>query len=169
MSDEMTFNEQIIQIIEKEVPNQIGEKLKILLDESTHNKSKVIELHETISKFEKWIFKKDQEIEELKNTVTEWTEKEQRYVDLEKDKLQIEEKERNFEMKMMKQELDIVKTHQANYRNIIEIVFKSPVYKKEIYNSINREVQFKDENCSYQPLKQDLHDVENKIITESEE
>lgn len=141
------LNEKILEAIENDLPNQIGSKLKELLEESEENELFLKEEREDNKRLSIQGVNYRSEISEFEEKVKLLNE-----IKLENSKLK--ERDKDIEVEIAKLKLEEAKNSMSNYREMMEIVFRSPVYKTKInecYSTSghNSQGNYTDETKSY--------------------
>lgn len=121
------MEQEIKDIIAKNLPQHVGEVLKQRLDQADRDAVELKRLESVLDKKEVYVNKLEQQNYELKIKISDENALQQR-------ERAVEDRERNLELEMLKLKLEESEKRNHIGTQLVETVFRSPVYRKHVEN-----------------------------------
>lgn len=123
------MEKEIKEIIAKNLPQHVGDVLKSRLEEADRLQNTVISLQEEKEYLKEQIGKLKEELAKEKNhTLSEET--------IKLKEQDVKDRERNLELTIANMKLSEMEKRNLEMLNIVQAVFKSPVYRKHVSNDM---------------------------------
>lgn len=119
------LSEEIRLSIEKNLPSQVGETLKDVLQQAKKDAEHVVNLQANLKRLEEVIKRKEQAIMEL-------SEREGKASQILSREEEVEKRERNQRIFELETQLKAEQRLNSDLNNFVGMVFKSPVYRRTI-------------------------------------
>lgn len=156
--------ESLMAVISEQTPQRVSEDVRTVLNDHKNLQEEHKNLqeshkdrYETIQDLKKKIERKNEEISELKTRV--FTQEK-----LEKKAQELAEQERNIKVERLEYQLEQQQMFNGQYQNILEILCKSPVKRKEIHTMDSVRYDY----CPNTGNQVTVKDGESTTITERE-
>jgi len=121
------MEQEIKDIIAKNLPQHVGEVLKQRLDQADRDAVELKRLESVLDKKEEYINKLENQNREFSARISDGLALQQR-------ERAIEDRERNLELEMLKLKLAESEKRNTIGTQLVETVFRSPVYRKHVEN-----------------------------------
>lgn len=121
------MEQEIKDIIAKNLPQHVGEVLREKLEQADRDAVRVKRLESVLDEKEEYVNKLENQNRELSARISDENTLKQR-------ERAVEDKERNLELEMLKLKLAESEKRNSIGTQLVETVFRSPVYRKHVEN-----------------------------------
>ena len=138
--------------MKKNLPLQVGETLKNLLEQAKSDSDKVKNLLSQIESYQKQISIKDE-------MITQYSKNDDRNSNLDRREKDVSEKERNLKIQMLEFQLQVEKDKTDFAKSVALGLVRNTEYKRSLYDNINDGSYT---NGNYYPLNRTQNSEETK-------